>query len=432
MHAEADSVSEGLLDGGRGVVPCERWPNLANPAFHGLAGDIVDTLAPQTESDPVAILGQLLAAVGSAAGRGPFFKVEGDRHGCNLFLCLVGRSSRGRKGTSFGRVKQLFGHADPAWCANCLASGLRSGEGLIWRVSEPANQLETASGEEGPGIDADRRLLVSESEFARWLSVMKSPGNTLSPVVRQAWDGDDLMTLSKNNPLRAVDPHVAVIAHVTMPELQRYLKETDIWNGFANRFLWLVVRRSKLLPDGGRDLPLAPLGTKLKEVLAFARDVGPMTRSEAAAHLWREIYPELTSESRTGLYEAATARAEAQVLRLSMIYALLDKSAVIQVEHLHAARAFWDYADASAKLIFDDPQDTVSDQVLARLEAAPEGLTRTQLHDAFGRNLSAAKLTRALAELQEAGFVVAERVRTGRPGAPCERWKAVRMNEETN
>jgi len=100
-----------------------------------------------------------------------------------------------------------------------------------------------------------------------------------------------------------------------------------MFNGFANRFLWPLVRRSKLLPDGGGDINLSVLQEQLRSAIAFAQQAGRLTRSTAAAKLWHEVYAELTQE-RPGLYGAVTARAEALVLRLSMLYALLDESKV--------------------------------------------------------------------------------------------------------
>jgi len=44
------------------------------------------------------------------------------------------------------------------------------------------------------GID-DKRLLVAESEFANVLKVMTREGNTLSPVLRGAWDSGDLRSM---------------------------------------------------------------------------------------------------------------------------------------------------------------------------------------------------------------------------------------------
>ncbi len=415
------------------------WPTLPTEALHGLAGDIVQALAPETESDPVAILGQLLVAFGNAAGREPHYQIEGDSHHSNLFLCLVGESSRGRKGTSRGRVMQLMAYADDAWCQKCVASGLSSGEGLIWAVRDPIEKKEpikqkgritgyqTVIADEGI---SDKRLLADESEFAQVLKVLQREGNSLSPVIRQSWDTGKLRTLTKNNPARATGAHISISAHITRPELAKHLKDTEALNGFANRFLWLCVRRARLLPDGGRALALAPFGVRLNYALAAARNVGLMTRSQTAGKLWHEVYPQLTAE-RSGLYGAVTGRAEAQVLRLSMLYALLDGMCIIEEVHLRAALALWAYADASARLIFGaEPEDPLIGLVLAKLqEAATAGLTRTELHNAFSRNIPAAKLLEALAKLRDRGDAYAEKVKTGKPGAPAERWFARRRNE---
>ena len=89
------------------------WPQTTPEMFHGLAGDIVRLIAPHTEADPVALLVQLLAAFGSALGRTAYFTAEADRHFANLFVVLVGISSKGRKGTSWGHIRRLMQLAEP-------------------------------------------------------------------------------------------------------------------------------------------------------------------------------------------------------------------------------------------------------------------------------------------------------------------------------
>src|SRR5262245_29780719 len=86
----------------------EPWPTLGTAAFHGLAGDVVGTILPHTESDPVALLLQYLTSFGNALGRGPYYQVEADRHFANLFAILVGQSAKSRKGTSANRIRQIF------------------------------------------------------------------------------------------------------------------------------------------------------------------------------------------------------------------------------------------------------------------------------------------------------------------------------------
>ena len=78
-------------------------------AYHGLAGDVVRTIEPHTEADPVAILVQVLTNVGNIIGRCPYYQVESDYHRTNLFCVIVGQSSKARKGTSAGRVHAVVG-----------------------------------------------------------------------------------------------------------------------------------------------------------------------------------------------------------------------------------------------------------------------------------------------------------------------------------
>src|SRR3984885_9945772 len=85
---------------------------LGEAALYGVAGLAVGTLAPHSEAHPAAILLQLLAAFGNAAGAGPHCMVDATRHGLNLFVVLVGESSKARKGTSWNQIRRLFSEVD--------------------------------------------------------------------------------------------------------------------------------------------------------------------------------------------------------------------------------------------------------------------------------------------------------------------------------
>ena len=114
-----------------------QWPDPPEPeAFYGLAGRLVEAIAPHTESDPVALLIQLLVFFGNVIGHRPHFKVEASRHGLNLYMVLVGATSKGRKGTALAHIERLFEQCDPNWASGCVVSGLSSGEGLIWAIRD--------------------------------------------------------------------------------------------------------------------------------------------------------------------------------------------------------------------------------------------------------------------------------------------------------
>ena len=279
-------------------------------AFHGPAGEFVRATEPHSEAHPMALLAQFLVAFGCACGRGAHYQVEADRHYPNQFCVLVGPSAKGRKGSSWGHVRQLLAHADARFVERSLVGGLSSGEGLISQVRDPVDEHD----KDAP---ADKRRLVLEQEFAQVLKVLAREGNTLSPIIRQAWDGEPLQTIVRNNPLRASEAHIAIVGHITKDELLRYLTATELANGFANRFLLIAVDRSKLLPFGSalEDQQLAELGDAVRLALRFAGAHRPITFDDAARERWVEIYREL-SAGQPGLAGAATARAEAHVVRL--------------------------------------------------------------------------------------------------------------------
>jgi hypothetical protein len=408
------------------IASPQPWPVLGADAYYGLAGEFVRLVEPETESDVAAILTSLLVCVGSVVGRSVWFQVEGDKHFLNLFATLVGQSSRGRKGTSLGRTLCLWGELDP-WRKDRISSGLSSGEGLKYHVRDPLEVLEPIK-EKGkvvgyqnvvkdPGV-SDKRLLVVEPEYAQALKVMQREGNTLSPVLRQAWDTGNLKTLTKNDPTVATDAHISVLGHITSEELKKLLSACDTANGFANRFLWILVRRSKLLPDGGRQIDLTALQSRLQK--AVANITGCMVRSPEAQRLWHELYPMLTAE-RPGRFGMATGRAEAQTLRLSMVYAILDASATIQVDHLRAAHAVWKYAEASARFIFEEEEQlSPLEKKLLQVIAASPGINRKTMHKALGGHVNAEAMVKALGRLAKDGLARSELVSTG--GRPCESW----------
>jgi hypothetical protein len=312
-----------------------------------------------------------------------------------------------------------------------VKSGLSSGEGLIYQVRDEVIK-KVAKKVKGQTIyidetadfgEDDKRLLVVESEFANVLRQIERQGNVLSSVCRDAWDTGDLGTLTKNSPTQATGAHISIIGHITKNELKRYLTRTEAGNGFGNRILWFCVKRSKVLPEGGRiqDVNFAPFLQQLREAIAFAEGAGEVTRDPEARALWAKVYPDL-SEGKPGMAGAMTSRAEAQVLRLSMIYALLDGEKVVRVPHLQAALAVWSYCEASVQYVFGRSLgDPVADTILEALRAAPNGMTRTEISNLFSRHEAAERIAQAVTDLLIAGFITIEIISTG--GRPTERLK---------
>ena len=411
------------------------WPELAPDALYGLAGRIVTTVDPFTEADPVATLAQLLTGIGNLIGPGPHARVQFDHHPLRFNVALVGATSKGRKGTSWSPLRYLFTQLDPEWVARRATSGLSSGEGLIHHVRDARHELRPVK-ENGRTVDHelvivdhgehDKRLFIVEPELAATLKVMNRESNVLSAVIREAWDSGALSTLTKTSPERATGAHVSIIGHITQEEARRYLTETERANGFANRFLWLLVRRSKVLPEGGavpRDL-LAPLLEDLKRVVTFGRHVEEISRDSEARAIWNKVYEPL-SGGEPGMVGAMTARAEAQVLRLAVAYAVLDCSPLVRLPHLLAALALWDHAEASVRRIFGTQLGwPIADLLLNALRARGP-MTETEITSkVFRGHGAAAEIDAALEALLERGLVERQTRHSG--GRPAVVWEAMK------
>jgi len=249
-------------------------------------------------------------------------------------------------------------------------------------------------------------------------------GNTLSPVIRNAWDGKTLQTMAKNSPLRATGAHIGIVGHITKQELLRHITATELANGFFNRFMLVAVQRSKTLPFGGR------LGDDLDRVrqqvclaARFAAVEQHISFDDPARECWIAAYDEL-SRGEAGLTGAATARAEAHTVRVALLYALLDCSEVIRLQHLEAALAFWAYSAASARWVFGDSiGDPTADEIWTLARDRHDGITRTEVSNLFSRNKKAREIDRALQALIDAGRLERATIRDARNDRTLTVWR---------
>jgi hypothetical protein len=422
-YEEAPVIS--MIQKNEPAVP--HWPDLAPEALYGLPGNIVRSIDPFTEADPASVLIHVLAAFGNVIGSGAHAAVQNDLHPARIFAVVIGESSKGRKGTSWSTPREIFSKVDSKWSDGRVRCGLSSGEGLIYHVRDELRKIVPVK-KGGRIIDyeeeiidsgeSDKRLFCIESEFSSMLKIMEREGNSLSGVVRQAWDTGNLSTLTRNNPLHSTGAHVSIIGHTTKDELIRCLSATEQCNGFGNRFLWLLAKRSKALPPE----ILNSLAEQMEQAVDFARNASRIIRDTPANEMWETIYY-LLSEGRPGLAGGLLNRAEAQVLRLSLIYALMDCSSAIRVEHLQAATAIWDYCEASVRYVFGNKTgDQYADRITdALLESENGYLTDDDIGRLFGGHRTREK-DLALDLLLRLGKVTKESWQT--KGRPVTVWKA--------
>lgn len=415
----------------------KEWPRFSWDACPGLLGDFVRLATRNSEADPAAVcitalvrFGAEVYSYGGRSGLGPHFYIGETIHPPRLFAVICGNSSKARKGTSRHPVTKLFArdHCQPAdlkgWGVALPAreSGgpLSTGEGLAHHVRDESDEERERHQRQNPNEPirekGDKRLIILDEEFASGLACTKREGNTLSMGIRCFWDSGDYAPLTKNNPVTVRGAHISILTHITMQELAVCLGEVQAVNGFGNRFLWICARRAKLVPLPSRmpDAELAPLQRELWRLVGLAQRRGTMTMTPPAVALWESLYTELSQEH-SGLAGSIINRAEAQTLRLALIYALLDGAERIAENHLQAALAMWNYAQESALYIFGDRvADPLEEKVLEALKAGP--LTATELSAALNRHVPRERLQPLLQQMEgQQRISILKQKNAGRP-----------------
>ena len=197
------------------------------------------------------------------------------------------------------------------------------------------------------------------------------------------------------------------------------LSHSDVFGGFANRFLWVCSRRQREvpLPQPMPEDELGSLQRRLLNIITTVQGFSAIEMSEAATQRWCKIYPQLSAE-RSGLGGAATNRAEAYTRRIALTYALLDAKNIIELEHLEAALALWQYAEDSAKYIFGGKMENpVAQKILDALESALEKrMSLTEIHKLLSRHVRKEEIEMAINEMVASGKVEVGKKKTrGRP-----------------
>lgn len=429
--------------------------NIAPPKAHesmlyGLAGEIGRTAALTTEANPYAVCMDALILLSAEFGRDIFLPIGNTWHHPRLFGLHVGRTGRGRKGDAASlplRIRAKTSELYLNLLGQLHTGGLSSREGLVCFIHDGFTQGKEIT----PPID-DKRLFVIESEFSNILHQAKRDGNTLSSALRDCWDGQSLKPATKTNRLFASDPHIALLGHITPSELIELMKTRELSNGFANRFLIFFAERNKLVPHP-KPTPkeiVEGFADSFKDVISFARGQYPYSQNTRRASLsataskrYEQIYYELAKPLDGGIIDAILERRPAHLLRLALIFALIDQTLIIDLPHLEAAYAWIGYCTESVRFIFQsgeqegkakDSEETAH-KIYRFLEANGKA-SKTQIsNELFNRNKSSIEIDEALKFLLAESppkIGMYEPPKTGNGRTPKIYFIATNLTKETN
>jgi hypothetical protein len=378
------------------VVDEKRMPDPLSPdAYHGIVGRHLRNIENNSEAHPAGILTLFLSGFGSMVGMAAYFRVEDNLHYPMVNVIITGQSSRSRKDTAMGRALRPLKATDPIWGKEHIRQGFSSGEAVVSYFDRLYRK-----GLAGPQMF---RLFVTDTEFKSTLTICGREGNTLSEVYRHMFNGDSLeVNVKKTKECLSVPYSCGTSAGlITKSELLDVLKDSEMASGFVNRYLTVLVHRVRKISRPARITdPVALLERDsivdyLKTVMQWVSQrklekdavdgtIGiKIVWGEEAGKAWDTFYYSLGDDDQEYL-----TRAEVFVLRISMIYALLDMSDVIEPAHLKAALAVWRYAEQSSHLVYGNPQPSNVVKLMNRVLTAGY-VKRGAVHSLFQRHMPA-------------------------------------------
>jgi hypothetical protein len=384
-------------------------------AYYGPLGEIAKRHREQIQINLEAFYAMLLPAMGWLIGRRAMIQISQDKHYPNLFAAVVGETSCG-KGTCWNIIEALLEQVEPE-CSVRLHRDVASAPGLIGLVRDASRKIDGKKVTDDPGV-ADKRCLVLFEEMENLFTATARKGSTLEKVWNMAWDGRTLENNARHTE-KSTNPHICCVAHIT-PESFRYAIDRasgglGFTNGFLNRFITVQAIRERILPMGGNLPDVSDCVQQIRDAMAWLGLVngGPPKRIQwhpSTSSEWRDFVVGSDGDHPflDGIRPIA-ARLKPLVMRIAMLYAVIDRQDQIQLHHLRAAKAMCLQCIDSSRLLFAKGGQchrsrSLHDRVLSAIHAG--NYTRTTLSHALGgKGFTGEHLGLVLTDLLAEGLV---------------------------
>ena len=381
--------------------------DLPESVWRGVIGDYRKMLATTTEASDAYHLFTFLACVGSVIGRQAYI-TYGNPIYCNLYVCLVGKTGQDRKSTALRHAERTLRCVDECWR---VLRGLSSAEGLLAQIADPW-QKENRKGEVvDQGGTGDKRLMVWLGELSSLLRKAKQERvSNIVPIMTEAFDcPPDLHLPTKADPITVTEPYISLVAAST-PSWLEDLQDRDVLGGFANRFAFVLGEAKAPIPfPDAPDVQLRDqIVSHIKEVMEWLAEPVEITLTESARDLWREYYTRWHSLTWSDeIMSAMVQRVPDMVLKISLLFAVLEKRMQIDAETLTAGIDAGGYLAASMQRIFSDFHTSKEIKREKRIETvlADGPMKYAGLRRALGGRHSAEEINKTLYALKKSGQI---------------------------
>ena len=403
-YAIADDLSSFDVINPPEVQLDEMPPSMDAAAFDSTLGKFILETDEFTEANKHARLLDMTVKAGNYFGRTAYVKIGDKRHYMNLFGVIVGRTGLGRKGETGSSSHAVFEYLPGDWQNGHVIPSISSGEGLIHRLKDAVpmkpkkrrGMYPTPPEEDEITFEIiDKRCLLESEELDNLLVAASRDGSTVSSIVRQGFDGMPLGQLKANTDVRATKYHFSIIGHVTPQELEAKLLTKEVFNGFANRFIWCPTRREKTINLFRVSVEERDRISEIKELharacaaeleasadwLASLQD-GDFDLAETegieikfnqgASDLMASFNDDFNVYLEKTPFADLVVRGLVIVARMALLQAVLHRSETITARHIESAIAAWRFYQAGSEIIFakmvrTDPLDALVEWIKAK------------------------------------------------------------------
>jgi hypothetical protein len=395
--ADGPSQGEGVADDNNQEFVIAPIPATAG---EGLIGEYIELMKPTTEASEGYHLGVGLTVVGAMIGRRIFVNYGSPLY-ANLFTLLVGTSGKSRKDTAIKRGTRMLtsrvSEKTKQRQSNVqIVMDVTSAEGLISSLSEHTN------------------ILLYLTEFSRLMANAKRKGTTtIAPVLMEAFDTPTkISNLSKLNPVTADYPYLSILSATQPRILEGLMSEEDVHSGFINR--WLIV-------PGESESPLPWPTTVDNEIvlLLFEKihtaihDAYPesfaIDLDADALPFWKSWYVDEWQRKQTEDESAMRVRHPVMVIKLALIYTVLNGDLLITRDVLERAVAIVDWMWSHVSRLLPGWGGTLAGRIEAKItqELTDRGPTKKRVLTQYcrSRTWSTQDFNAAVEAMYKAGLI---------------------------
>jgi hypothetical protein len=396
---EVDNLLNSALTHRNELVLTPNWPE---DRLEGPLAEIASETTNGTEVFTPSVYTLLIVLLGNYIGLKAKYKNVAGYLQTNLFMVLIGLTKNGKKGAAQSIAEKVFRltlkENDP-WFSR-IKKGLKTPEALVDSISdkqfgsEKNNKTNTYETIEVFLGEEDKRLMSIETEFSKILKESSKSSSTMSEVLRQAYDGEALATLTKSNKRSTSKSHVSFIGHITPSEYEAVRRTEDNENGFVNRFIHVYSDAGEIaiaFPRTFSDWNMNIINNMVT-ITEWINNQEEITFSmnEEAKKMWISFYTSHRLTKRSVLIDSINARNDNNVLKISMVLAAADCSDIIRKDHLERAISIIDYNIQTTEYIYhtDDEKDEANISKIVNFIISNKGkVTRSSiLRECFKKN----------------------------------------------